>query len=90
MAGLVEQGRRVIAPFIRGCGPTRFLNDEIPRAGDFAALGQDALNLVEALNLSNLVVAGQDWGHQRQKSLQCSFPIEFLGSLSSTGMAFTQ
>ncbi|MGB7087041.1 MAG: alpha/beta hydrolase [Phormidesmis sp.] len=62
MTALVERGRRVIVPFVRGCGPTRFLQDETPRAGDFAALGQDALDLVEALDLSNLIVVGQDWG----------------------------
>ncbi len=98
MAGLVEQGRRVIAPFIRGCGPTRFLNDEIPRAGDFAALGQDALDLVEALNLSNLVVVGQDWGSPTAEIVAMQFPnrvsrlvkLNWYGVYSMTEMAKAQ
>lgn len=60
--GLAAAGRRVVAPYIRGCGPTRFLRDDTPRAGDFAALGQDALDLVDALDLRGLTVVGQDWG----------------------------
>ncbi len=59
---LASEGRRAIAPFIRGCAGTRFLSGETPRAGDFAALGQDALDFVDTLDLKDLVVVGQDWG----------------------------
>jgi pimeloyl-ACP methyl ester carboxylesterase len=62
MSGLAAQGRRAIAPFVRGCGGTKFLRADTPRAGDFAALGQDALNLVDALDLRDITVVGQDWG----------------------------
>lgn len=59
---LAAEGRRCIAPFIRGCGDTRFLDERTPRAGDFAALGADAIDLVNALSLRDLTVVGQDWG----------------------------
>lgn len=62
MADLAARGCRALAPYIRGCGTTRFLRTDTPRAGDFAALGQDALDFVDALALSDLTVAGQDWG----------------------------
>lgn len=60
--GLSAHGFRVLAPFVRGVGQTRFRNDQTPRAGDFAALGQDALDFVDALRLRGLTVVGQDWG----------------------------
>lgn len=68
MERLGAAGRRAIAPFIRGCGGadgTRFLGTDTPRAGDFAALGQDAVDLVDTLDLGangDLTVVGQDWG----------------------------
>lgn len=46
-------GRRAVAPYVRGCGGdagTRFLRPDTPRAGDFAALGNDALAVVDALD----------------------------------------
>jgi pimeloyl-ACP methyl ester carboxylesterase len=62
MGPVAGQGRRVIAPFVRGCGGTRFPSADTPRAGDFAAIGQDALDIVDALDLQDLTVVGQDWG----------------------------
>jgi pimeloyl-ACP methyl ester carboxylesterase len=68
MERLAAAGRRAVAPFIRGCGGdggTRFLAADTPRAGDFPALGNDALAVVDALDLGaggDLVVVGQDWG----------------------------
>ncbi|HET9012830.1 MAG TPA: alpha/beta hydrolase [Gemmatimonadaceae bacterium] len=65
MERLGARGHRCIAPYARGCGGergTRFLRDDTPRAGDFPALGNDALALVDALDLRDLVVVGQDWG----------------------------
>ncbi|HZF68183.1 MAG TPA: alpha/beta hydrolase [Gemmatirosa sp.] len=62
MERLAAAGRRCIAPFVRGCGGTCFTADDAPRAGDFAALGNDALALVDALDLKDVTVVGQDWG----------------------------
>ena len=65
MERLGARGLRCLAPFVRACGGddgTRFLRDDTPRAGDFPALGNDALAFVDALDLRDVVVVGQDWG----------------------------
>jgi pimeloyl-ACP methyl ester carboxylesterase len=59
---LAAQGLRVIVPYLRGYGPTRFIDDAIPRSGEQAALGNDLIELIEALGLRKPVLAGYDWG----------------------------
>lgn len=59
---LAEAGARVIVPYLRGYGPTRFLSAETPRSGEQAALGADLLALMDALQIERAVVGGYDWG----------------------------
>jgi pimeloyl-ACP methyl ester carboxylesterase len=59
---LVAHGARVIVPYLRGFGPTRFLAAETPRSGQQAALGADLLALLDALDVRSAVLAGYDWG----------------------------
>jgi pimeloyl-ACP methyl ester carboxylesterase len=59
---LSKAGCRVIVPYLRGYGPTRFLNQETPRSGEQAALGADLLALMDALAIPQAVLAGYDWG----------------------------
>ena len=59
---LAAQGCRVIVPYLRGFGATRFLADATPRSGEQAALGADLLALLDALDLPRAVLAGYDWG----------------------------
>ncbi|MGE3746317.1 MAG: alpha/beta fold hydrolase [Sphingomonadaceae bacterium] len=59
---LAAEGLRVIVPYLRGYGPTRFIDDAIPRSGEQAALGNDLIELIEALDLQKPVLAGYDWG----------------------------
>ena len=59
---LVAAGRRVIVPYLRGYGPTRFLREATPRSGEQAALGKDLLDLLDALAIPRAVLAGFDWG----------------------------
>ena len=59
---LAAAGRRVIVPFLRGYGPTRFLSPSIPRVGQQAALGSDLLALLDALRIGRATLAGYDWG----------------------------
>jgi pimeloyl-ACP methyl ester carboxylesterase len=59
---LVAAGCRTIVPYLRGYGPTRFLSPETPRSGQQAALGQDLLDLLEALRIPSAALAGYDWG----------------------------
>jgi pimeloyl-ACP methyl ester carboxylesterase len=59
---LVAAGCRVIVPYLRGYGPTRFLSEAAPRSGQQAALGADLLALLDALGLDRAALAGYDWG----------------------------
>ncbi len=59
---LVKEDARVILPYLRGYGPTRFLNPETPRSGEQAALGNDLLSLMDALKIEKAIVGGYDWG----------------------------
>jgi len=53
---------RVIAPYLRGFGATRFLSPDTPRSGQQAALGNDLCELMDALSIRRAVLAGYDWG----------------------------
>ncbi len=59
---LVSAGCRVIVPYLRGFGATRFLAAETPRSGQQAALGNDLRELMDALSVERAVLAGYDWG----------------------------
>jgi pimeloyl-ACP methyl ester carboxylesterase len=59
---LAVRGYRVIVPYLRGYGPTRFAGPDILRSGQQAALAQDLLDLMDALNLPQAALAGFDWG----------------------------
>lgn len=59
---LAAAGFRVIVPYLRGYGPTRFLDPATPRSGEQAALGADLLALLDALSTPSAYLAGYDWG----------------------------
>jgi pimeloyl-ACP methyl ester carboxylesterase len=59
---LAAQGCRVIVPYLRGHGSTRFLDGATPRAGQQGAIGADVIALMDALNIPAAVLAGFDWG----------------------------
>ena len=59
---LAKQGYRAIVPYLRGYGPTRFRDASAPRMAEQAAIGQDVIDLADALNITRFAVAGYDWG----------------------------
>ena len=59
---LAADGCRVVVPYLRGYGPTRFLDPAAPRMAQQAAIGQDLLDLMDALRLERVSLAGYDWG----------------------------
>jgi pimeloyl-ACP methyl ester carboxylesterase len=60
--GLVAAGGRVVTPFLRGFGPTGFLPGVGARSGQQAAIGRDAIEVIDQLALDPPVVVGFDWG----------------------------
>ena len=59
---LAREGVRVIAPYLRGYGSTRYRDPDTLRSGQQGALGQDLLDLLDALGIERAVVGGYDWG----------------------------
>jgi len=59
---LAAQGCRVVVPFLRGYGPTRFLDAATPRSGEQAAIGADVIALMDAMAVRRAIFAGYDWG----------------------------
>ncbi len=59
---LASAGYRVLVPYLRGYGPTRFLDAAEPRMAQQAAIGQDLLDFMDALGISGAGLAGYDWG----------------------------
>ena len=59
---LADAGFRVIVPHLRGHGDTRFVGESIPRTGQQSALGQDVVELMDALGIPEAILAGYDWG----------------------------
>jgi len=59
---LAKAGYRVLAPYLRGYGPTRFRDAAAPRMAEQAAIGQDLIDFADALGLKQMALAGYDWG----------------------------
>lgn len=59
---LAARGYRVIVPYLRGYGPTRFNSPDTLRSGQQAVLAQDLLDLMDALALPKAALCGYDWG----------------------------
>ena len=82
---LVAAGCRVIVPYLRGYGPTRFLAPDTPRSGQQAALGNDLKELIDALGARRPVLAGYDWGGRAACIVAALRPQEVRGLVSANG-----
>lgn len=71
---LQRAGLRTLAPWLRGCGPTRFRDDATPRSGEIVAMAQDMLDLADALGLHRFAIVGHDWGARIAYVLAALFP----------------
>jgi pimeloyl-ACP methyl ester carboxylesterase len=79
---LAREGCRVIVPYLRGYGPTRFLNADTPRSGQQAALGHDLRALMDALDIGRAVLAGYDWGGRACCVAAALWPERVIGLVS--------
>lgn len=82
---LAAAGYRVIVPYLRGYGGTRFLSADTPRNGQQAALAADALALLDALKIDKAVVAGFDWGARTADILAALWPQRCKALVSVSG-----
>jgi pimeloyl-ACP methyl ester carboxylesterase len=82
---LAEAGMRVIVPYLRGYGPTRFRSPDTPRSGQQAALGQDVVELLDALGIERAIVAGYDWGGRAACVAAALSPERIAGLVTSSG-----
>jgi pimeloyl-ACP methyl ester carboxylesterase len=82
---LAAAGARVIVPYLRGYGPTRFLSPGTPRSGQQAALGADLLALLDALRIPSAVLAGYDWGGRAACIVAALWPQRARGLVSVNG-----
>jgi pimeloyl-ACP methyl ester carboxylesterase len=78
-------GFRTIVPWLRGYGSTQFLSGDTPRSGEQAALGQDLLELMDALRIQKAVLGGYDWGGRAACVVSALWPQRAAGLVSCTG-----
>ncbi len=82
---LAADGCRVLVPWLRGCGPTRFLDPSTPRSGQQAALGADVRDFMDALGIDRALLAGYDWGGRGACVCAALWPERVRGLVSING-----
>ncbi|WP_375487113.1 alpha/beta fold hydrolase [uncultured Jatrophihabitans sp.] len=82
---LAARGADVVVPYLRGYGPTRFVDDATPRSGQQAALAHDLHELLIALDLGPAVVAGYDWGGRAACLTAMLWPESVAGLVTADG-----
>jgi pimeloyl-ACP methyl ester carboxylesterase len=82
---LAAEGCRVIVPYLRGYGPTRFLDPATARSGEQAAIGADLIALMDALGIKRAVFAGYDWGGRAACIGAALWPERCIGLVSVNG-----
>ena len=82
---LTGTGFRTIVPWLRGYGGTRHRSPGTPRSGEQAALGQDLLELLDALHVPDAVLAGFDWGGRAACVVSALWPERVRGLVTCTG-----
>jgi len=82
---LASDGCRVLVPYLRGYGPTRFLSADTPRSGEQAALGNDLLQFMDVLGIGRATLMGYDWGGRAACIVAALWPARVRGLVSCTG-----
>jgi pimeloyl-ACP methyl ester carboxylesterase len=82
---LAARGYRVVVPYLRGYGSTRFLSDRTARNGQQAVLAVDVVALMDALGIARAVVAGYDWGARTANIVAALWPQRVKAMVSVSG-----
>jgi pimeloyl-ACP methyl ester carboxylesterase len=82
---LASAGYRVIVPFLRGYGTTRFLSSSTPRSGQPLATAADIVALMDALGIEKATLAGYDWGARTANIVAALWPERVKAMVSVSG-----
>jgi len=82
---LAARGYRVIVPYLRGYGTTRFLSDQTMRNAEPAALAVDVIDLMDALKIEKAVIGGYDWGARTANIVAALWPQRCKAMVSVSG-----
>jgi pimeloyl-ACP methyl ester carboxylesterase len=82
---LTTHGFRSFVPWLRGFGPTSFLNPSTPRSGQQAALGSDLRDFMDALGIPAAILVGYDWGGRAACVVAALWPERVVGLVSING-----
>jgi pimeloyl-ACP methyl ester carboxylesterase len=82
---LASAGYRVIVPYVRGYGTTRFLSTETFRNGQPAAVAADVIALMDALGINKTILAGFDWGARTANIVAALWPERCTAMVSVSG-----
>ncbi|MEH2549905.1 pimeloyl-ACP methyl ester carboxylesterase [Bradyrhizobium sp. AZCC 2262] len=82
---LANAGYRVLIPYLRGYGETRFLSADTPRNAQPAAVATDAINFLDALKIQKVLVAGFDWGGRTANLMAFLWPERCKALVSVSG-----
>ena len=82
---LAAQGYRVLVPYVRGYGETRFLSAQTPRNAQPSALASDVIAFMDALHVERAVLAGFDWGARTADIVSALWPERVKALVSVSG-----
>jgi len=82
---LASAGYRVIVPYLRGYGSTRFLSSETFRNGQPSVIAVDTIHLMDALKIDKAIVAGFDWGARTANIIGALWPERAKAMVSVSG-----
>jgi pimeloyl-ACP methyl ester carboxylesterase len=82
---LASAGYRVIVPYVRGCGTTRFLSDGTVRNGQQSVVAVDVTALMDALRIDKAILAGFDWGARSADIVAALWPERCKALVSVSG-----
>lgn len=82
---LAGKGYRVLVPFLRGNGTTRFLRADTVRNGQPSAIATDIVSFMDALGIKKAVVGGCDWGARTANIMAALWPERVKAMVSVSG-----
>ncbi|WP_420036457.1 alpha/beta fold hydrolase [Streptomyces sp. cg28] len=86
---LADQGYRVLVPYLRGHGTTRFLSRRTPRTAEQSAIALDIIAFMDALKIQKATLAGFDWGSRTADIIAALWPERVTSLISTSGYLIT-